>query len=129
MRDKEFKKLKALFFSGEPYDREYISSKLRDVFLFALETLWNAEFCFTVFGITYDRYVIRKIMNDDMTVADLMCVYNSCKMRSKVPNKCVIAQNIFQIVLIRSALLSKAGEYYGHTFSNDVIRKKVQCLK
>ena len=125
MRDKEFEKLKVLFFSGEPCDRKYIGSKLRGVFLSALETLWNAEFCFTVFGITYDKYVIRKIMTDDMTVADLMCVYRNCKMRSKVPNKCVIAQNIFQTVLIRSALLSKAGEYYGHTFSNDVFRKRM----
>ena len=125
MRDIEFEKLKALFFLGEPCDRKYICSKLRSVFLSALEVLWNAEFCFTVFGITYDRYAIRKFMTDDMTVADLMCVYNNCKRKTRVPNKCVIAQNIFQIVLIRSALLSKAGEYYGHTFSKDVFRKRM----
>ena len=125
MRDKEFEKLKALFFSGEPYDRVYIRSKLCGVFLSAFKELWNTDFCFTAFGIVYDRYAVRKIMIIDMSVDDLLCVYDKHKSDCKIPDKCIIALEILQVTLIRSALLSKAGEYYGHTFSNDVFRKRM----
>lgn len=88
--DERLNELKKLYFSGEPCDRKYIGSELREAFVLAFDVLWNAEY-FVVSDCVYDREGIRAAMINDMSVSDLNDVFEKCTANGKIPDKRIIA--------------------------------------
>ena len=112
--DERLENLLEMFCSDEPAVNA--SRAFLIALRFVLITLWNAKKV-RCRNMIFDQYAVRDILCNEILPEHIQRMLNRFGIRDFVQRRNLVAMMLFEEIICGSAVMSIAGDYYGHTWS------------